>query len=419
MSVARLCGRDFWVALPAMAAVVQVFVVGRLWILNGYPTFDLPIAAAAAAILLTWRATLSPWLNFFTVAGLTLVAAYTWYPIIVLCAPALIVAAVRLIKASSGRSQTLSTCTFVCAGIAFVAPLIHFHNEANKATLSYASSGVNANATFTPGTPWVLVGLTIAGLLIYAAVRQFTVGDRALGLVAATAAVAALGVVFLVASEFVAANHVSYYGHKFAAGVYGMCLVVLTAVLVSSFATSKLRRRLPTVAVAVLACLASIALLEIDGYVGPFVNPNSIYPTQAKTGFQAHEVLDAPPVFSGEANELIASAQWAQDRPTAGTRWAFINPEGSLSCVQADEWFFALSGEFSVSGLYGEWDHLPCITGTGDAATAAYVVSHFRNPVASHIHLFVSASLAQAIVARNKAWSSPGVLYLPRTRSTN
>ena len=73
MSVARLCGRDFWVALPAMAAVVQIFVVGRLWILNGYPTFDLPIAAAAAAILLTWRATLSPWLNFFTVAGLTLV----------------------------------------------------------------------------------------------------------------------------------------------------------------------------------------------------------------------------------------------------------------------------------------------------------------------------------------------------------
>ena len=60
MSVARLCGRDFWVALPAMAAVVQVFVVGRLWILNGYPTFDLPIAAAAAAILLTWRATFEP-----------------------------------------------------------------------------------------------------------------------------------------------------------------------------------------------------------------------------------------------------------------------------------------------------------------------------------------------------------------------
>ena len=212
----------------------------------------------------------------------------------------------------------------------------------------------------------------------------------------------------------------SYYGHKFAAGVYGMCLVVLIgrrSLLHSRPASSVgVCRQWPW---QLCACLASIALLEIDGYVGPFANPNSIYPTQAKTGFQAHEVLDAPPVFSGEADELIASAQWAQDRPKSGTRWAFIDPEGSLSCVQADEWFFALSGEFSVSGLYGEWDDLPCITETGDAATAAYVVSHFRNPVASHIHLFVSPSLAQAIIARSKAWGTPGVLYLPRTLSAN
>ena len=108
MSVARLCGKDFWVALPAMAAVVQIFVLGRLWIVNGYPTFDLPIAAVAAAVLLPWRTTLSPWLNFFTVAGLTLVAAYTWYPLILLSAPALIAAALRLIKGSSRRSLALS-----------------------------------------------------------------------------------------------------------------------------------------------------------------------------------------------------------------------------------------------------------------------------------------------------------------------
>ena len=34
-----------------MAAVVQVFVVGRLWIFNEYPTFDLSIAAVTAAVL--------------------------------------------------------------------------------------------------------------------------------------------------------------------------------------------------------------------------------------------------------------------------------------------------------------------------------------------------------------------------------
>ena len=415
MSVARLCGRDVWVALPAMAAVVQIFVVGRLWILNGYPTFDLPIAAATAAVLLSWRPSLSPRLQFLTVAGLTLVAAYTWYPIIVLCAPALIAAALRLIKASSRRS--LSTCALAGAGIALVAPLVHFGNETHKFSLSYAAHGSDYAATFTPGTPWVLVGLSIAGLLLFVTVRRFRDEDGGLGLLllAAPAVLGALGVLFLVASEYSVSNRVSYYGHKFATGVYGMCLVVLITALVTSFATSKLRRRLPTVAVAALACLASIALLEIDGYVGPFANPNAIYPTQAKSGFQSHEVIDAPPVDSGEADELIASAQWARDRPTMGTRWAFVYPDGSLDCVQADEWFFGLSGEFSVTGRYGEWNELPCVTGAGDAVTAAYVVSHFRNPVASHIHLFVSASLAQAIIARDKAWSSPGVLYLPRT----
>ena len=173
-------------------------------------------------------------------------------------------------------------------------------------------------------------------------------------------------------------------------------------------------------AVAAFACLASIALLEIDGYVGPFVNPNSLNSTQPTIGFQAHEVLDAAPVDSAEADELIASAQWAQDRPRFGTRWAFIDPDGSLSCVKADEWFFASSGELSVTGRYGEWWDFPCPAGAGDVATlATYVVNHFRNPVASRIHLFVSASLAQAITARDKAWNSPGVLYLPRTVSAN
>ena len=274
MSVARLCGQNFWVALPAMAAVVQVFVVGRLWIFNGYPTFDLPIAAAAAAIILSWRKTLSPWLNFFTVAGLALVAAYTWYPLIALSAPALIAAAVRLIKASSGRSRILSTFAFACTGIAFVAPLSPFQPRSRQG-LSFICEK-QCCAIFTPGTPWVLVVLSIAGLLIFVIVRRFRVGDGSLGLLAAPAVIGALGVLFLVAEEIRESDRVSYYGHKFAAGVFGMCLVVLTTVLVSSFATSKLRRRLSTVATAAFACLASIALLEIDGYVGPFAHASSI-----------------------------------------------------------------------------------------------------------------------------------------------
>ena len=411
MSVARLCGQDFWVALPAMAAVVQIFVVGRLWIVNGYPTFDLPIAAVTAAIVLSWRTTLSPWLNFFTVAGLTLVAAYTWYPIVALSAPALVAAAVRLIKASSGRSRALSTFAFACAGIALVAPLHHFNSDVGKLTPSYVAT--NVTAIFTPGTPWTLVVLSIAGLLIFVSVRRFRVGDGGVGLLAAPAVIGALGVLFLVTEEVRESNGVTYYGHKFATGVFGMCLVVLATVIVSSFTTSKLRRRLSTVATAALACLASIAVLEIDGYVGPFVNVKSIQ--QPTTGFKSHEVIDAAAVVSEEAHDLLTSAQLAQDRPTSGTRWAFLDPDAPLNCGLADEWFYALSDDRSVTGEFGEWDLFPCRSGAGDVATATFVVSNFPKPVASGIHLFVSASLAQAIIARNKAWNSPGVLYILQT----
>ena len=289
MSVARLCGQDFWVALPAMAAVVQIFVVGRLWIFNGYPTFDVPIAAAVAAILLSWRRTLSPRLNFLTIAGLTLVAAYTWYPLIVLSAPALIAAAVRLVRASSRRSRVLRTCVLACTGIAFVAPLVHFGNEVHKASLSYEANATYVSAVWTPGTPWLLVVLSTAGLLAFVIVRRSRVGDEGLALLAAPAVIGALGVFFLVAEEIWASNHITYYGHKFAAGVFGMCLVVLTTVLVYSFATSKLRRRLSMVATAALACLASVALLEIDGYVGPFASVHGVTP--AITGFKSHEII--------------------------------------------------------------------------------------------------------------------------------
>ena len=208
-------------------------------------------------------------------------------------------------------------------GTHILGPLIHFGNKAHKASLSYAANPRYEVAIFTPGTPWVLVVLSIAGLLLYVIVRRLRGRDRSLWLLAAPAVFGALGVLFLVASELSVSSRISYYGHKFAAGVFGMCLVVLMTVLVGSFATSKLRRRLPTVATALLACLASIALLEIDGYVGPFANGKRV---TLATGFSAHKVIDAASVGSGEAEDLIASARFAQDRPTSGTRWAYMIP---------------------------------------------------------------------------------------------
>src|ERR1700688_3481053 len=95
MNIARLCRRDLWVALPAMAILVQVYAFGRLWPFNGYPNFGLAVAATAVAATLLMRPTLSPTLTFFAVSGFALVAAYNWYPLLALAAPAAVVAAVR------------------------------------------------------------------------------------------------------------------------------------------------------------------------------------------------------------------------------------------------------------------------------------------------------------------------------------
>jgi hypothetical protein len=409
MSVARLCGKDFWVALPAMAAVVQIFVLGRLWIVNGYPTFDLPVAAVAAAVILPWRTTLSPWLNYFTVAGLTLVAAYTWYPLILLSAPALIATALRLIKGSSRRSQALSALAFACTGIAFLAPLIHYRGEAGKLSIAGASNSFYYNAIFTPGTPWALVVLSIAGLLGFVIVRRSRVGDG--GLLAAPAVIGTLVVLYLVASEVSATHFISYYGQKFACGVFAICLIVLASAAATWFASSNLRRHLSQLVVAIASVFAVLAVLQVDGYVGPVASATRATPA---TGFLFHQQLDKAKRTSGDAQALLTAAQFAQDRPTSGTRWAFVNPEyASSACIRTDEWFYALSDELAISGP-GEWWDFPCIE--GDTATARYFVSQFPNPVAARIHLFVSASLAQAIIARNKAWNSPGVLYVIQTR---
>jgi hypothetical protein len=307
------------------------------------------------------------------------------------------------------------TVVFACTAVAFLAPLVHFGNEVSKASLSYAANAKYVAAIFTPGTPWVLVALSIAGVLLLVAVKRRRGTDDSVWLLAAPTVIGALGVLFLVASELKVSSHVTYYGHKFADGVFGLCLVVLMTVLVGSLATSSRRGRYSTVAVAALACLASIALLEIDGYVGPFARVGN---AALATGFDSHKLFSPTPEGSGEASALLASAHVAQDRPLSGKHWAFIDPEARLNCREADEWFFALSNERLLVG-YGEWLYLPCLVEGADTVQAAYVVSLFPDPVASRIHLFVTVPLAHAIIARSTAWGAPGVLRVLPPTSTH
>ena len=264
------------------------------------------------------------------------------------------------------------------------------------------------SAIFTPGTPWALVVLSIAGLLGFVIVRRSRVGDG--GLLAAPAVIGTLVVLYLVASEISATHFISYYGQKFACGVFAICLIVLASAAATWFASSNLRRHLPQLVVAIASVFAVLAVLQIDGYVGPVASATGATLPQDSFSISSSTRRTEHPVRLRPCSPL---AQFAQDRPTSGTRWAFIYPENASSaCIRTDEWFYALSDELAITGV-GEWWDFPCME--GDTATATYFVSQFPNPVAARIHLFVSASLAQAIIARNKAWNSPGVLYLPRT----
>ncbi|HLX88993.1 MAG TPA: hypothetical protein VKR22_11130, partial [Acidimicrobiales bacterium] len=126
----------------------------------------------------------------------------------------------------------------------------------------------------------------------------------------------------------------------------------------------------------------------------------------------AHKSIAKSAVGSREDRDLLASVHLARHQPASGTRWAFVDPDALYNCGLEDEWFFALSGQLSLTGGYGEWNDFPCRYGLGDAATATYIVNTFRDPVSARIHLFVPASLAQAITSLNQAWSSPGVLHI-------
>ena len=404
MAVIRLCRRDVLVAVPAMAVVVALFGIGRFGPLNGTANFELAVVAVAVAVLLMVRPTLHPAWNFFAVAGMGLIAAYNWYPLIVMMVPALVVATIRAVRENSGRTRLLMTGAAALTVVAYALPLATFaHRGASWLNLSGGGFA----------SPWGLLIVTIVALVLVAAIRQATAPDLMTNVIVGAPSVLGAGAVVLVAAyEVHSTGIVPYYGQKLATAVLGVCSTVLVGVLAQHLANAPLRRKLSTPVAVVLATLLTIGVIQVDGYVGPV--PGTLQSLYNASGVDLRNLLYQQPSTSPVSQRLLLAAQQANGRPG---NWWFLdpNPPPGITFVLMSQWFSALQGDpTNQNGLQ------PFVPFQLDGSLTANQIAHiviedFPNPAANGVHLFVSPSIEHAIVRQDPAWGSSGRLYVMPT----
>jgi hypothetical protein len=411
MAISRLCRRDLFSALPAMAVVVALFGVGRFAPFNGFPNYELAIAAGAVGVSLMVRPTFSPRVNFFAVAGMGLIVVYNWYPLILLVAPAVVFAALRARSASTGRARHLTTVGVVAVAIAYVMPFTLFIHRGAQ-TLNETGGGISP--------PWGVLTVCLAALIGFAIVRQTMNPDWTTNLVIAAPAILGAGTIaFLAYYEVRGTGTVAYYGQKFAAGVFAMTLTVLVCVAAGDVAKSHFRLKLSKPMAIFGAAVISVAALQIDGFVGPYNWTNAIggysYSTIDAAGIILHNNLIYAPVTSAEAQSVLEAAQMA--RAKGSGQWWYIDPVSANSFAFFAEWFAVLRGdptqqEYDRVGdvLAPSLDEPP----TPDVA-AQLIIQDFPNPSDGRVHLFVSSYIRGAIIGRDPAWGRPGALLTIQT----
>ncbi len=420
MAISRLSRGRLYAALPAMAVIIALYGTGRFNFFNSFPNFDLATAAAAVGVTLLVRPTLSPNWNFFAVAGLGLVVAYNWYLLLIVVAPAIAIAALRARNALSGRARGLMTGAVVVIALVFALPTVLFFHH-GPSTLT-TTSGV-----WEP--PWALVILSVVALFSFAVYRQSTDRDFATNLVVAAPAVLGGGAaLLLVLYEISSTKVVGYYGQKYAAGIFAVCVLVFVSVVAIHIADSSLRRRFSTITIAVLCSVTTIGALQVDGYVGPDSRALGINNTDnLAAGLDLRRILTHQAHNSVAAEGLLAAVRIAQDqanRPeNRAVHWWYVDPQPVYThtmYASYAEWFVSLLGHTSEQALetavgpFAQRLNAPMSLD----ATARVVMDHFGNPATGEFHLFVPLGLRNAMIKLDPAWSRPTVLWTiptPRT----
>lgn len=408
MAVVRICRKDVLPALVGMAAVAALYTFGLFGPFNGYPNFDLAAMAAAAAVTMAVRPMPNPGAHFAVVAGLGLVVAYNWYPLLLMVVPALVVSAVALRRASSGRARVPVGAVLTGSALAFAAPLALF--------LHRGVSTLNTAGGVIP-VPWGLLVVCGAGLGALVVHRHVVSGDRAVTLVVGAPAYLGLGgLVLVLGYEVLSKGAVSYYGQKLAVGVFVVDLLVLACLVAERLAQGDRRGRMSRPVMTTIALLAAVVALEIDGYVGPA--SRTLAASDVAAGVVSHEVLTAQPKTSPGAAAMLGAARDAQEheapsKKSAG-KWWYVNPGfGVYGFVYGEQgvWFSVLRGDPSQAEYEKITLHLaPHLLHAGSVDAVARVIDRNFVPTSDGLHLFVPSWLQEALVHRDVRWARPGLL---------
>jgi hypothetical protein len=404
MAVARLSRRDLLVALPAMAIVVALFGVGILGPFNGFPNYELAIAAAAVSVSLMIRPTLDPRLNFVAVAGMGLIVVYNWYPLVALIAPAIVIAALR---ARATGNRRVMEAVIITTALGYVLPALFFLHR-GASTLNLMGSEV--------ATPWGLLVLCLGAVVCVAYFRNLSRPDVATNLIiGAVGAIGGGAVLVIGAYEVHSVGGVSYYGQKLASGVFGISALVLVYVLTSDVALAKTRWRhtMPALMSVLVALILTVAALQVDGYVGPYTDDVGVLSTANGLGVRSEITQLAS--RSDLSEQLLLGAQ-AASRERGGQsneRWWYVVPNiGSGDLSLLGQWFIQLVGDPSEAAYNRAGVVIGSQFGTvaSPGVAVRLVMQDFPNPVVDRIHLCVPAWLRAALIKRDPIWSRPGQL---------
>jgi len=400
MAVSRVCGKNLFAAVPGMAVIAALFITGTYGPFTSFMNWEFAVIGAAIAITLVIRPTLSPLSNFFVVAGLGLIATYNWYPLMLLSAPAILLVTFRAFSAARrGRQRNLFIGTILFLGVAFILPFTYF---------AHAGIGVLLLTGGPPVSEWGMVTLAIALLLSVVIVRQSLDPNgwvnAALG---APALLGAVGIFALAIYETKSTGSIQYYGLKFGAAVFAICLVVLACVLTSDLAHSGIRQKLSRIALTVGVVLFSFTLLQLNGYVG-FYNPG--LSASYAPGLSLHRYLYLAPDQVLDAQRITIAAK--QNAKSEGN-WYYIDPTPSsgINPTLLGMWFFALRGNATDEDFGKLGQPLSQFsTGNSPDQDAQIILQTFADPLRNHFHVIVPAWLYDAVAHADPSWVTNGAL---------
>ena len=407
VAVARLCRGHALVSLVSMSVVAEVLTVGvmSMSVYFGFPNIGIAVIAIAVAPSILLKPTMSPGRAFFVVSGMMLIGVYNWWPLALLAMPTLAVATLRLWKhagATGHRRITLVAIGFTA--IVMVAPVL--------LTLHFGVSHLLITGGIPP-TPWWLVFASSFALVAAVALRQvLTRESLPTLLLGAPALFGAVGVIALIAYELGQPQGVvSYYGEKAGDALAAFSLVGLALLLadaLSKIVPRLVGSRVQAVLVGVAAVLASVAVFQVNGYVGP--RQSEIATGQAAPGFLAHaQWTSLPHTLDPIADSFLDSVDGTTARlaQTGGLpeTYSYADIEGLDPRPDwTDLWFACLVGGLDTPRLNRAYLFYQ-LTGVRDPATAAGILTRVFPPdAAPGLRLVVPQALATALAATSSQW---------------